>query len=687
MSENTFTSVPGERPSKRQKITHDPGPQLDPATILPVTVKPEFGRLIAAKAQDIADTVNFFNTDPVLAQRYLGKDDAVREAREYYQRATDYAPRYPVANTDEAGEKGMSMAAVERVQKKTATRTGLASPLKPGATQATMGVGMWTANPVISAPAERDAAYDLVLLNMICQAFLNNVKSVEIEAMSVADRVVVSANKAADVTALEKLEVTGVFESEPGRAKLHDWQQGKHRDLRSIRSNLNVGDDPRDQVLDITTAALMFPDSHQATTSLLRIIAKKSVSRVSATIDNLGSFLKNKTYADSIILIKPLDKSHAEQALMLALIKSDYDQSACISIAGGKRPCTICYLSLCITREHYPNLRFGTRPGGLYLKETKGGLDALCKALDIDEELLEAKAKHYLGAGFRQFITEYKEISRQELAQALARKGKVVTEDHLKQADDRIAVGKIERTDTLVLDSLEKAGLSSKQPTVSLHPQFDRATFGQFDPSDSDSSDETMEPDSEGPARPSRQDATYLIGDEKEFSEVLALANKENWRHLTITSKDPAKQVALACPPDLPLHLAAGANFALSGGRALIIGDNVTVSLSDAMLATEVYHKVSVQIGAGSEAQILAASGSSISVTGGILWITGADAAKPVVVRLAAGTVRAREYVLVRKVGTAPAQVQLGSSQVALAAAPGSGLTVVDNGFKPQIAQ
>jgi hypothetical protein len=643
------------------------------APVLPPTVNKTFMDLIDGKAQDLLGTVSLFREDPEFADIFFGEDEDVQDAVKYYERAETYIPEYKPSHTGTSiGKKTIPKAGTERMFTQIRTDLGLAPPTHPDTGNQLVAVGMWQNNLQVAQPAEKDASYDLILLSMIAQVFLNYVKSVEIEAMCIADRVVVSANSIGDIPNIQAQALADAIEKVPTSItvgskieELYQWQMDKHIDIQQLRARLRTGQDPTGQVLDIVTAANMYPDSYASTISTLKLIAQDTIKNVQTTPDGLGSFLTNRDYISSIILVNPLPQSHAEQNLMLGIIKSSYPTDKEISIAGGKRPCTICYLSLCLTREKFPNLRYGIRPGGLYLTETKGGLTAICNALGINEQLLQEKAAYYLDPKeYGQFISKYKDLDESGLAQAIARQGKAVTESHRQAARDIMSTDKVPREQTMILESLENQGLSSKQPTFALHPEFNRDSFGDYvEQNEMDVDDESSDEDE--PTGPPDQELVYTIASAAELTGLLARAAGEDWDYVQITNADSGTRLAVAGDTSVPLRLRAGSNVAVNDQRTVVIDDDgVQVSMANGKLAMEDFHVTAVDIEGSAEAIMLTKGKSPVRIGGGVLSIKGIDKGSPATVELYGGSIQAVDHVVITKIGAGAGFVELGSSNV-----------------------
>jgi hypothetical protein len=124
--------------------------------------------------------------------------------------------------------------------------------------------------------------------------------------------------------------------------------------------------------------------------------------------------LKDKTAAEAsgmiggdemegkIVFIRSgFEELHAEQKLVLTLLQAGWTGAA--QIAGKKRPCTSCFLSLSIAKDKkLPHLAFQTRPGG-YWKTANPGLTRIANAAGVrdKDELAELIEKYMPGTVYR----------------------------------------------------------------------------------------------------------------------------------------------------------------------------------------------------------------------------------------------------------------------------------------------
>ncbi|HWF81741.1 MAG TPA: hypothetical protein VN695_14265 [Streptosporangiaceae bacterium] len=456
-----------------------PWPQFDDSLFKSF---PKLGKKIEAVSEDIYETVQLYKADKELFHFSFGADPSAEnydedawDAIRYYQKAQAYAPKFrkpiPRKRTKDKPKR------VTKEQAKEPTREQLEDVMnfdfptseKSGG-QSTM-VGSWPPSVSISSQAAKDSSYDLQLLNLISQAFLNKISSAEVEAMALDDRVVVSANEAASVKSLQETALEELIAKPP--AELEDLAKEKHRDLSALRSGVREGpsEDGEELLVGIAVGASMFPGQRDAIMSSLKLLIQdkiKPAGPVNASAP--GDALTKSENKARLVIVNRVPSSHAEQNLVLALLKSGYGRSKSVAVAGGKRPCTICYLSLCLVREEFTGLSFNPHAGGYYIGETLGGLTKIVNAIGLTEEQVRERAKHYLGGDFTSYITavaKYDQVSAQE------RTALGVTDDEIR------------RSSMLSLPKLEGQGLLTRTSTVAFKPgeQFSMESFGEYDPS------------------------------------------------------------------------------------------------------------------------------------------------------------------------------------------------------------
>src|SRR5581483_7720703 len=184
------------------------------------------------------------------------------------------------------------------------------------------------------------------------------------------------------------------------------WAREKQSDLSDLRSALTGGTTDKaergsDTLIGMAIGTTLFPEQTETLRASLKVLAKKQTETV-GVVDPTSShtYYTAKQHATKLIVVDAIANSHAEQNLAVSLLRSGYPKSGEVSIAGGKRPCAICYLSLCIVKERFTSLRFNPHAGGYFIGETKGGLLAIAEAMGLSDGEVAKRAEEYLGTGF-----------------------------------------------------------------------------------------------------------------------------------------------------------------------------------------------------------------------------------------------------------------------------------------------
>ncbi|MFG2953657.1 hypothetical protein ACGF5O_08010 [Streptomyces sp. NPDC048291] len=309
--------------------------------------------------------------------------------------------------------------------------------------------GAWHQTLISSGQALKVARRDLQLLNHISQSLLvyvaeRKAPTHEIEAMAVNNRILVSAN---DLPAFEELcgidDLAEVLTHIPagGDAQI----RGKARKLAELMEALatNVRPDGFDdaraargvqRLVQLATDCLVVEEQRDPVRAILATLhrartgdpaARKVIDvrnpsgapaatgptdkKAEEPTPDFARLLTSPEYEGRILAVPPIEGSHAEQNLVLALIMSGRKIQA--SVAGGKRPCTVCWLTLSLTRLHGFQLCFGNRPGGFWNTVTEKGLHQIAEQLGItDTETLQAKLTEIASGSLdvpklRQYVT------------------------------------------------------------------------------------------------------------------------------------------------------------------------------------------------------------------------------------------------------------------------------------------
>ncbi len=248
--------------------------------------------------------------------------------------------------------------------------------------------GIWKpdgSDSYLQGPRNYSAEYDISLASAISQTLINrlqadNQKVTEIQAMILDDRMLVSANEAAAVSALITKELRGLVDNPP--AGLAEWAKARQLNLKdltdAIRGNPNASG--IEQLTHLGTAANFHPDQAGAISAVISLFQTDQYlidGGADASAYVTGSAGKGK-----VILIQSAGFCHAEQNLLVALVKANYGGRT-ITVAGGKRPCAACHVALEIARTKYPQLRYLGDHGGGWYGSSKQSFSRLAAALNL----------------------------------------------------------------------------------------------------------------------------------------------------------------------------------------------------------------------------------------------------------------------------------------------------------------
>jgi hypothetical protein len=385
---------------------------LDPPPDLPSyggdktlgTLPPGLDDIVKSGARDLFEEVQGILTDPTWAEWM--KQKGLTGASSYYQRASKYKLPAPVAKATprklvKGKKKKIAQTGAVEVSSEYSKDMSFAGNVRQK--------GQWLDEGVMSGPVPKDASYDLVLLNEMSQAMINAVKkTVEIEAMVLDDRMFVSANEQATVVELCGQSLDELLTKT--NSKFGDWEKAKAKEIAKLRESLTKGTGDTDRLVMMTVGSSMYPEQEKAIEAELAVLRQTALKVVDGgSAASAGGLITRANLKNHIIAVHGTEissgpTSHAEQNLILALTKSSYAGSA-VSVGGGKRPCTICFLSLSLVKKYrYPQLRFNAHPGGLWDGTTKAGLADIATALNLDIKELRADAKEFLG-DVTQYVT------------------------------------------------------------------------------------------------------------------------------------------------------------------------------------------------------------------------------------------------------------------------------------------
>ncbi|MEU9450686.1 hypothetical protein [Streptomyces sp. NPDC048277] len=283
-------------------------------------------------------------------------------------------------------------------------------------------------------------ALSTTLFAKISQTFTTQ----EVEAMVVNGRILVSANEASAVAALMGADLNAVFADEAAltgalngsishenvaaladliavlRAdsgeRLDDQQQRGAQALAQMRLDTAILDNKQEA-----------QDLRELLTTVRRMLTEDLTVHAGGSAEGAGKLITDPEYAGRIIIVDagkraaaPRSKqrsaatsssagddvcTHAEQNLMLALAYSKYQGGA--QVAGRKRPCVCCFVTLRLVDAHGYQVKYNRHAGGFWSGTTYLGLQRVATELGIrSAATLNEWVKGILTASeFKQYVT------------------------------------------------------------------------------------------------------------------------------------------------------------------------------------------------------------------------------------------------------------------------------------------
>jgi hypothetical protein len=236
-------------------------------------------------------------------------------------------------------------------------------------------------------------------LGNLSNLLFERVSTMEVEAMLANDRILVSTNETATVTSLAGIDLSAALQ---GAANAVVTDNADHALLRRYKIGV-VGEALRalpagtpltpghlagaKELAELETGFRADHDGRPELESFLRVLKNHVQNALTVqgpcSIDEAARFLVDPAYKHKVIAVKALDggKSHAEQHLALTLIKSGYTGKAVV--AGTKRPCAMCWLTLALAHQNGWNIEFNNEAGGFWDTTVIRGLAAVAQALGV----------------------------------------------------------------------------------------------------------------------------------------------------------------------------------------------------------------------------------------------------------------------------------------------------------------
>ncbi|OLR93365.1 hypothetical protein BJP25_18040 [Actinokineospora bangkokensis] len=300
----------------------------------------------------------------------------------------------PFDTPDEPGEttRGGVQAAFDRARRP--------RNMSKGGNQA----GWWEDRGTASGARYKGAERAQQMLAHLSELLLQGVKSAEVEAMWVNDRVVVSANEARKVTELVTRSLAQVLAASKPLLEA-DYQNFEDHQARRRGKMVDLGNaltqDPTADTSAGRSAANgaerlgrleldlgEFPSQREAVEGMLatlraELLRQTAPLRVSAA--EAGTWMADDAHRHRVLVVgAAATNSHAEQNLVYALVRADHRDKT--YIAGGKRPCTSCWVTMELARRQGFDIVFNPHRGGSWEKSATGGLEAVARALGFDDE-------------------------------------------------------------------------------------------------------------------------------------------------------------------------------------------------------------------------------------------------------------------------------------------------------------
>jgi hypothetical protein len=242
-------------------------------------------------------------------------------------------------------------------------------------------------------------------LGHISEVFFAKVKGMEVECMLVNNRLLLSANEAAQVNPMAGFTLHDLLVEAAKALNADIADTGKRAHARRQFEIGVMGEAlkviPNDAVLNeaqkagaerLAAAAAGYHvdyGSRKDLEELLRVVQHQVRNAASVqgpySIDAAATKITDATFQNAVIAVNPLDggKSHAEQHLALAYIKSGYTGKAVV--AGTKIPCATCWLSLALVHQAGYAIEFNNTPGGHWDTSVFRGLAEIARVLGVTD--------------------------------------------------------------------------------------------------------------------------------------------------------------------------------------------------------------------------------------------------------------------------------------------------------------
>lgn len=409
------TTQPPQQPPQQQQQQPPPPPPPPPLVepdpppirVLPATMNPVALTIITKRVKRLRDDMG----------TTVGKKKQSNELlRAAYDSAAKRQKMPPPKDMDRGGAK--TAKGVPKKVTKVGAKRSIQTVSEDHGMELAGGItysGKWMEEGRASGARPKVGDRDLQLLNQLSVLLFNAVSAEtgtqEIESMAVNGRVVVSANEEGTVALIRGIALDELL-SKAASGKIGDTAIGlvaKEKDIsereRSGMSRLSA--------MEMDTAE--FPDQAQSVQAVLETLHKTMAEKTAiingGSPETVAGHITDPGSKGRVVTVDAWDGpevscSHAEQNLLYALVLSGYKGKA--SIAGKKRPCTACWISLMLVRRAGYDITFNLRPGGYWDTTTYQGLHRIAVALGFTSEAsLLAQVKEMAGqdSGFKQYVT------------------------------------------------------------------------------------------------------------------------------------------------------------------------------------------------------------------------------------------------------------------------------------------
>lgn len=297
-------------------------------------------------------------------------------------------------------------------------------------------VGRWMEHGYASGAADMIARRDRQLLNQLCQLLLDHVRRTatteEIQAMVINGRILVSINERKNVGALSAVRLDRLLDPANVSRYPAGWRARKAHKLASLVAALALPADADlpeqdaeagpDSVESYVLAGVerlsrveldcaLIPEQREAVKAILAALRNAKLARSAlvrgGTPQQAAELIGDEGHRGKVIVVDAVPESRAEQNLVCAAAKSEHGLAGPITIAGGKRPCTVCWLTLSLARGCGMDLRFNPHPGGYWETSPRNGLFMTARELGFTRysQLAGALVAACGETKFQQYVT------------------------------------------------------------------------------------------------------------------------------------------------------------------------------------------------------------------------------------------------------------------------------------------